>query len=78
MGGPLRGETTVEVNMRGVLVVSCGRVHVESSDDSTWKSSRAAATVNPPDGRGGQDVQDVLPNEGGAAVVSSGGVPGGR
>ena len=29
----------------------------------------------PPDGRGGQDVQDILPNEGGAAAVSSGGVP---
>ena len=61
--------------MRGVWEVSRGQVHVESSDDSTWKISKAAATVDPPDGRGGQDVQDVLTNEGGAAAVSSGGVP---
>ena len=72
----LRGETTGESCMRGVWGVSSGRVHVESSDDSTWKSSRAAATVDPPDGQGGQDIQDVLPNEGGAEAVSSGGVPG--
>ena len=44
-------------------------------DDSTWKSSITAATVDPPDGWGGQDVQYVLPNEGGVAAVSSGGVP---
>ena len=61
--------------MLGVWGVSCSRVHVELSDDSTWKSSRAAENVDPPDGRGGQDVQDVLPNEGGGAAVSSGGVP---
>ena len=61
--------------MRGVWGVSRGRVHVESSDDSIWKSSSAATTVDLPDGWGVQDVQDVLPNEGGAAEVSNGGVP---
>ena len=33
--------------------------------------------MDPPDGRGGQDVQDVFPDEGGTAAMSSGGVPGG-
>ena len=51
--------------------------HVESSDDSTWKSNSTAATVDPPGGREGQDIQDVLPSKGGAESVSSGGGPGG-
>ena len=63
--------------MRGVRGVSRGRFHVKSSDDSTLKSSSAATNVDPPDGRGGQDVQDALPNKGGDAAVSSAGVPGG-
>ena len=33
--------------------------------------------MDPPGGRGGQDVKDILPNEGGATALSSGGVPGG-
>ena len=33
--------------------------------------------MEPPDGKRGQDVQDVLPNEGGTAAMSLGGVPGG-
>ena len=41
------------------------------------KKSSTAATVDPPGGRGSQDIQDVLPSEGGTEVVSSGGVPGG-
>ena len=32
--------------------------------------------MGPPDGRKGQDVQDVLPKEGGTAAMSRGGVPG--
>ena len=63
--------------MWGVWGVSCGRIHVDSSDDSTWKSISMTATVDPPGGWGAQDIQDVLPSEGGTEVVSSGGVPGG-
>ena len=33
--------------------------------------------MDPPDGRGGQDVQDFLPDEGETAEMSRGGVPGG-
>ena len=63
--------------MPGVWGISSGQVHVESSDDSTWKSGGATTPVDPPGGRQGQDVQDVLPNEGGTAAMSRGGVPGG-
>ena len=61
--------------MRGVWGISSGRVHVESSDDSTWESGGATTPVDPPDGRRGQDVQDVPPDEGGTAEISCGGVP---
>ena len=74
-GEVLRGETMGEGGMRGVWGGSRGRVHVESSDDSTRTSSSTAATVDPPGGRGGQDIQDVLPSEGGTAAMSIGVVP---
>ena len=63
--------------MRGVWGISSIRVHAESSDDSTWKSGGATTPVDPPDERRGQDVQDVLPDEGGTASMYRGGVPGG-
>ena len=63
--------------MRGVWGISSGQVHVESYDELTWKSGGTETPVDPPDGRGGQDVHDVLPGEGGTAAMSLGGVPGG-
>ena len=63
--------------MQGVWGGSSGRVHVESYDYSTWKISSTAANVDPPFRRGDQDIQDVLPSEGGTEAVSCGGVPGG-
>ena len=62
--------------MSGVWVISSGRVNVESSDDSTWESGGATTPVDPPDGKRGQDVQDVLPDKGGTAAVSRGRVTG--
>ena len=63
--------------MRGVWGISSGWVNVESSDDSTWESGGLTTNVDPPDGKRGQDIQDVLPGEGGTAAMSRGGVPGG-
>ena len=53
-----------------------GRIHVESSNDSTWKSSGTTAAVDPPSGRGSQDIQDVIPGEGRTEAVSNNRVPG--
>ena len=63
--------------MQGGWGVSHNRVHVESSDDLTWKSSGTAATVDPPRGWGDQDKQDVFPGQGGTEAVSGNRVPGG-
>ena len=63
--------------MRRVWGGTRGRIHVESSNDLTWKSSSTAAAVNPPSGRGAQDIQDVIPGEGGTEAVSGNRVPGG-
>ena len=54
-----------------------GWIHVESYNDSTWKSRGTAAAVDPPGGRGAQDIQDVIPREGGTEAVSGNRVPGG-
>ena len=62
--------------MRGVWGISSGRVHVESSDDSTWKIVGATTPVDPPDRKRGQDVQDVLLDKGGNVAMYRGGVPG--
>ena len=43
-------------------------------EGQSWQQH--GSNCGPPRQTGGQDVQDVLPNEGGVAVVSSGGVPG--
>ena len=61
--------------MRGMRGTTSGRFNVESYYDSTWESGGATTPVDPPDGKRGQDVQDVLPNEGGTAAM--GGCPGG-
>ena len=62
--------------MRGVWGVSRGRVHVESSDDLTWKSSSAATTVDPPDGRGARTYKMSFPTKGGSRRCSVEGCPG--
>ena len=53
-----------------------GRVNVESSDDSTWESGGVPTSMDTPDGKRGQDIQDVFPDEGGTAAISYGRVPG--
>ena len=63
--------------MQGVWGVSRGWVHVESSDDSTWKSIRAATTVDPPDGRGGGRTYKMsFPTKGGSRRCPVEGCPG--
>ena len=49
---------------------------MESSDDLTWEIGRATTPMDTPDGKRGQDIQDVLPKEGRTAAMSRGGVPG--
>ena len=65
----VRGETEGTDKMCGVWVISSGRVHVESSGDLTCESGGAATPVDPPDGRRGQDIQDVLPDKGGTVAM---------
>ena len=62
--------------MFGMCRTPGGRVNVESSDDSTWESGEATTPMDTLDGKRGQDIQDVLPNKGGTAAISSGRVPG--
>ena len=58
-------------------VTTRGLLNVESSDYSTWESGGATTPVDPPDGKRGKEVQDVLPDERGTTAMSRGGVPGG-
>ena len=76
-GEVIRREATVEGGMQGVRGGTRGRIHVESSNDSTWKSSGTMAAVDPPIGRGAQDIQDVIPGKGWTEAVSGNRVPGG-
>ena len=62
--------------MRGVWGISCDWVHVESSDDLTCKSSRAATTVDPPDRRGGVGHTGCLYRQRGARRCPVEGCPG--
>ena len=73
----VHGETVGTDRMRGMWGTTSGLVNVELSDDLKWESGWATTHVDPPDGKRGQDVQDVLPDEGGPVVMSRGGVPGG-
>ena len=63
--------------MRGVWGGTHGRIHVESSNDSTWKISGTTAAVDPPSGRGAQDIHNIIPSKGGTEAVSGNRVPGG-
>ena len=63
--------------MWGVCGGTRGCIHVESSNDSTRKSSGTAAAMDPPSGWGAQYIQDVFPGKGGTKAVSGNRVPGG-
>ena len=66
----VRGGTAGTDRICGMWGTTSGRVNVESSDDLTWESGEATTPVEPPYGNRGQDVQDVLPEEGGTAAMS--------
>ena len=63
--------------MRGMWGNPSGRINVESSDESTWESGEATKPIDTLDGKRGQDIQDVLLDEGRTVAMSGGGVPGG-
>ena len=63
--------------MRGMCGTPSGRVSVESSDDSIWESDGATTPMEPPDRKRDQDIQDILPDEGGTVAMSRVGVSGG-
>ena len=73
----IRGEAVITGRMRGMWLTPSVQVNVNSSDDSTWESVGATTHMDSLDGKRGQDIQDVLPEEGGIAAMSRGGVPGG-
>ena len=62
--------------MRGVWGVSRDRVHVESSDELTWKSIRVTRTVDPPDRRGARTYMMYFPTKRGAQKCPVEGCPG--
>ena len=75
-GSVIQGETMGPGGVRRVRRDDVCRLHIESSDDSTWEGSGATAAVDHPGrGKGPPGIPDVLSEKGGTVDIPRGRVP---